>query len=309
MLFSIIIPTYKINKYIQKSIESAINQNFAIDKFEVILVNDGSKENFFKIIKKYKYFRNFKYFKLKKNKGPGIARNYGVLKSKGKYIYFLDSDDYLNKNTLKKFNSIIKKKNIDLVCNNFEIKNLYNRRIKNFRYDLNLLRKNKKSIINNYLDLSIIPQVISNLIKKEIIIKNKILFKSGVYEDIFYFFRIVFFSKKISVIYDKLYIKNNNKKSITNNFLINHLNLIFKAYEDIYRFLKLRNLYNREKMLFTIVGISAFIILQSKKFNKKKRDQFNARLISLLKKYKKDLRLKYTFKTKKDLIVKEFLST
>ena len=61
-------------------------------------------------------------------------------------------------------------------------------------------------------------------------------------------------------------------------------------------------------MLFTIVGISAFIILQSKKFNKKKRDQFNTRLISLLKQYKKDLRLKYTFKTKKDLIVKIFLS-
>ncbi len=308
MLFSIIIPIYKINKYIQKSIESAINQKFSFDKFEVILVNDGSKENFSKIINKFKYFSNFKYFKLKKNKGPGIARNYGVLKSKGKYIYFLDSDDCLKKNTLSKFNSLIKKKNIDLICNNFEIKNLYNKEIKNYRYDLNLLRKNKKKIINNYLELSIIPQVISNLIKKEIIIKNKILFKSDVYEDIFYFFRLIFFAKRVHIIKEKLYIKYNNKKSITNNFSLNHINFIFRAYEDIYRFLKVRNLYNREKMLFTIVGISAFIILQSKKFNKKKRVQFNTRLISLLKQYKKDLSLKYTFKTKKDLIVKNFLS-
>ena len=53
MLFSIIIPIYKINKYIQKSIESAINQKFSFDKFEVILVNDGSKENFSKIINKF----------------------------------------------------------------------------------------------------------------------------------------------------------------------------------------------------------------------------------------------------------------
>ena len=71
MLFSIIIPIYKINKYIQKSIESAINQKFSNDKFEVILVNDGSKENFSKIINKFKYFNNFKYFKLKKIKDQG----------------------------------------------------------------------------------------------------------------------------------------------------------------------------------------------------------------------------------------------
>tara|TARA_B100000609_G_C17174795_1_gene413718 strand:- start:307 stop:1236 length:930 start_codon:yes stop_codon:yes gene_type:complete len=308
MLFSIIIPIYKFNPHIQKSIESAINQKFSSDKFEVILVNDGSKDDFSKIINKFKNFNNFKYFKLKKNKGPGIARNYGISRSKGKYIYFLDSDDYIKKDTLKKFNTIIKKNNVDLICNNFEVKNLYDRKIKNYRFDLSLLKETKKKIINHYLELSIIPQVISNLVRKEIITKNKILFKSDVYEDIFYFFRLVFFAKRIHVINEKLYMKNNTKKSITNNFSLNHVNLIFRAYEDIYRFLKIRNFYNREKILFTIVGISAFIITQSKKFNKKKRDQFNSRLIYLLKRYRKDLKLKYAFKTKKDLIVKKFLS-
>ncbi len=308
MIFSIIIPIYKINPYIQKSIESAINQKFSSDKFEVILVNDGSKEDFSKIIKKFKDFNNFKYFKLKKNNGPGIARNYGISRSRGKYIYFLDSDDYIKKNTLKKFNTIIKKNSIDLICNNFEVKNLYNKKIKNYRFDLHLFNETKKKIINYYLELSIIPQVISNLIRKEIITKNKILFKSNVYEDIFYFFRLVFFAKRIHVINEKLYMKNNTKKSITNNFSLNHISLIFRAYEDIYRFLKIRNFYNREKNLFTIVGISAFIITQSKKFSKKKRHQFNSRLIYLLKRYKKDLKLKYAFKTKKDLIVKKFLS-
>ena len=66
MLFSIIIPIYKFNPHIKKSIESAINQKFSSDKFEVILVNDGSKDDFSKIIKKFKNVNNFKYFKLKK---------------------------------------------------------------------------------------------------------------------------------------------------------------------------------------------------------------------------------------------------
>ena len=108
----------------------------------------------------------------------------------------------------KKFNTIIKKNNVDLICNNFEVKNLYDRKIKNYRFDLSLLKETKKKIINHYLELSIIPQVISNLVRKEIITKNKILFKSDVYEDIFYFFRLVFFAKRIHVINEKLYMKN-----------------------------------------------------------------------------------------------------
>jgi len=88
--FSVIIPLYNKEKYINNTIESVLNQRFT--NFEILVVNDGSTDNSLNHIKLFSDSR-IKIFN-QKNQGVSVARNFGIEQSKGKYICFLDADDY-----------------------------------------------------------------------------------------------------------------------------------------------------------------------------------------------------------------------
>ena len=113
--FSIIIPVYNVERYIKKCLDSVIEQTE--DDYEVIVVNDGTPDNSIELIKDY----NVKIIN-QKNQGLSAARNKGVEKAKGEYIIFLDSDDYLEKNTLKEVKKSLKN-NPDLV--RFQIREVF----------------------------------------------------------------------------------------------------------------------------------------------------------------------------------------
>ena len=96
--FSIIVPVYNQEKYIDRAITSILNQNF--QNFELIIVNDGSTDNTANIINKYAVSNeNITVVTHQKNESLHMARMDGVAAAKGKYILFLDGDDYFHKNT------------------------------------------------------------------------------------------------------------------------------------------------------------------------------------------------------------------
>lgn len=116
-LVSIIMPTYNREKVIKRSIISVLNQTF--DNFELIIVDDCSSDNTEEIIKSFNDNR-IKYIKHKKNLGANVARNTGILNSKGYYIAFQDSDDEWMANKLEKqINILEKNNNIDFVFTGF----------------------------------------------------------------------------------------------------------------------------------------------------------------------------------------------
>ena len=96
MYISIIIPTYNRANFLQTAIKSVLTQTYK--KFELIIIDDGSTDNSFEIIKKYP---NVKYF-YKKNGGVASARNYGIKLAKYEWIAFLDSDDSWRSDKLQK---------------------------------------------------------------------------------------------------------------------------------------------------------------------------------------------------------------
>ena len=98
---SVIVPVYNVGKYIEKCLDSLVNQT--LKDIEIIVVNDGSKDNSIEIIKKFreKYQDKIKYYE-KENGGLSDARNYGLKKATGDYICFVDSDDYIDVNLLEK---------------------------------------------------------------------------------------------------------------------------------------------------------------------------------------------------------------
>ena len=101
--FSIIVPVYKAEKYIKECINSILNQTF--DDFEILCVDDCGEDNSIKIIEEYaKTDSRIKIFYQPKNLGVAAARNLAVEKATGKYIFNVDADDWIDKNTLSILN-------------------------------------------------------------------------------------------------------------------------------------------------------------------------------------------------------------
>ena len=100
-LFTIIVPVYNVEKYLKKCINSVVNQNIGFENIELILVNDGSIDNSGKICEEFsEKYKNIVYIN-QSNKGVSYTRNNSMKIAKGKYILFLDSDDYISHNTCK----------------------------------------------------------------------------------------------------------------------------------------------------------------------------------------------------------------
>lgn len=111
--FSIIVPVYNAERYLEKCITSVLEQSFR--DFELILVDDGSKDRSAYICDQHA--QKEKRIKIihQKNTGQTLARKKGVIKSTGKYILFLDSDDWLEKETLEKCHNILIRKSVDIL--------------------------------------------------------------------------------------------------------------------------------------------------------------------------------------------------
>lgn len=113
MKFSIIVPVFNVENYLKECINSLLNQTF--DDYEIILVDDGSTDKSGILCDDYaEKFDKIKVFH-KKNGGLSEARNYGIDNAKGEYLIFVDSDDWIDINSLYEFNSVIKERNIDVI--------------------------------------------------------------------------------------------------------------------------------------------------------------------------------------------------
>lgn len=194
---SIIVPIYNAEKYIAKCVDSLVNQTKK--ELEFILINDGSTDNTEEIIKTYKDKR-IKYYK-NKNQGIGKTRNFGISKSTGKYIMFLDSDDYLSKNACQKMYEKILESNSDLViCDFYKVYDSgKTEEVKLPNFSETSL-KGKPSIIN---EINLAPW--NKIYKRELIIKNKIKFIENLkYEDAPFVIEALSKAKKISKLNESL---------------------------------------------------------------------------------------------------------
>ena len=174
---SIIIPVYNVEQYLEKCINSLINQT--LKELEFIFVNDGTPDNSVNIIKKYQ--KKDKRIKLleKDNGGQASARNLGLKHAKGEYIAFLDSDDYVSENMYEVLYNRAKKDNLDIVlCNYFLVyKDRIEKNINNIT-----LEKEKKITPEEYITSS--PSPWNKIIKKEYLEKQNFIFPEGIiYED------------------------------------------------------------------------------------------------------------------------------
>jgi glycosyltransferase involved in cell wall biosynthesis len=161
-LVSIIIPTYNRKKTILRAIESVLNQTYK--NWELIIVDDGSRDNTKEVIKNSLKNKKIRYYKTK-NLGVCNARNYGAIKSKGEYIAFLDSDDEFEINKLKHQLGKMVDKNIDFsLSNRYEI--LEGNKVAKQSFKKSFLIS-PNSVISNSIPLSASLMVLKKKIMKK----------------------------------------------------------------------------------------------------------------------------------------------
>lgn len=191
---SIVVPVYNTEKYLNKCIDSLLNQTE--EDIEILLINDGSTDNSESIIKEYNDKR-IKYIK-KKNTGIGKTRNLGIDKSKGEYIIFIDSDDYIDYDCVEKLYNYALNTNSDVV-------------VSDFTKDIN--GKLEKVIIPNFETSNLVqnPTIINyinlgpcNKIYKRSVLKDVRFDEKHKYEDVPFVVRALKNSDRISKINESL---------------------------------------------------------------------------------------------------------
>ena len=242
MKISVIIPVYNVEKYLSKCLDSVMSQTF--NDYEVIIINDGSTDGSGKILSKFaNKYKNQITVITKKNEGQAIARNIGIKKANGEYIMFVDGDDYIDKNTLKKCYEKAKEKDADIIC--FGHHMIINGKI----HDIDNTKVIEKDIIKDYIIRQTGP--CEKLIKKDLIVTNTLFFpKLRAYEDIAVVPTYALFTDKIYTINEGLYYYLIRQGSTMNQITYSEkLEHIFKAMDNLYNIFKQTNklhLYHNE---------------------------------------------------------------
>ena len=192
---SIIVPCYNVEKYLERCLDSIIQQTE--DNIEIICIDDGSQDNTKNILEQYKNNDSRIHLILTQNGGAASARNLGIKEATGEYIMFVDSDDYIDKNMVKDMYESAINNNIDIIrCNRYDV--YPNKNIKIERKPLwkenHIIHKDKfkEEVYIDFLKRARLTSSWMMLIKTELIKKNEILFneKLKVDEDVVFSMQI-----------------------------------------------------------------------------------------------------------------------
>lgn len=252
---SIIIPVYRSKQYLTQCMESILNQTYK--NIEIILIDDGSDDGSFQLCNNYELKFNNVSCIHQKNKGVSSARNVGIMNATGKYILFVDSDDYISSDYIEKAMDEFSNADIDLyLCGYQSIRK--NGKITEKKYypsikDGKWNHANVGNIIIGLFKTTTLHAIGTKIYKKAIIEQYCIRFKETwkYYEDIYFCLSYLYRCRKIHVQNDILYFYRkdvDNSLSTQKNCM--HYKNIFKTYNLLIKFIKTSNENIRNEELF-----------------------------------------------------------
>lgn len=239
MELSIIIPVYNVEKYIRRCLDSIYNQNIPYESFEVIIVNDGTPDKSMEVVHEYlNLHKNMKIIN-QENQGLSIARNNGLAATEGKYVWFIDSDDWICEDSIKSLFGYLNKQ-YNLIATN-----LY------YTYD-NPVNNRFEREINKDLLLSS-TDYISNysvgasqrfIIKRDLLVRFQLKFYPGIlHEDAEFNLKLVYYAKQVYLLKSSLYFYyQGNANSIMASWKL-------KNSEDMYKVYRLLTVFWKEKVV------------------------------------------------------------
>lgn len=257
---SIIVPIYNVEKYLDKCIQSIINQTYK--NLEIILVDDGSPDNCGEICDKYAGMDGRIKVIHKKNGGLADARNYGIEQMTGDCVAFVDSDDYIHPQMYERMVYAMEQKNADIVISSW--KHVYEDKdedIKILSEKADISIWEKYSMQNMYFDnpdKRIMLTVAWNKLYKKDVFDTLRFPKGKVHEDEFTTFKTLYNADKVVYIDDELYFYLVRNVSIMGDFNLKRFD-IFDAYCEKLRFY---NENHENELMKKVVKISMHMLVQ-----------------------------------------------
>lgn len=266
---SILISTYNKSKFIEKTLESILNQTFDLNKLEVIIVDDCSTDNTLDLVSKIiTGFPNYKLIQLDQNSGtPAQPRNLSIDLSSGKYLMFIDGDDWLPKNAVENLYNLLKKNKTDYATG--LTKYVYNDKVARAGTALSKIAYSKLDLNNcskSFYHLA--PH--GRMVKASIIKNNKIQFPEMIFaEDLQFFAEVFFHVNKVSTTEDVVYFTNRYQENVSlvkskESTMPNRMKLQMEAYK--YLSSKYKDLKVFKNLLYRLINKD---ILNGKFYSKK----------------------------------------
>lgn len=222
---SIVVPVYNTKIYLKRCIDSILSQSFK--DFELILINDGSTDGSINILREYEKVNKKVKVIDKKNEGPALARNMGINIASGKYIMFIDSDDYIDSNYISNYYNSVVSGDFNVVIGGY--KRVVGDKIK---YTLRL----KQGEFSKYM----VTGPVCRIIKRDFIVKNNINFlDTNSSEDVYFNIMLYNATDKIKIIDDTGYNYFYNANSLSNT--------IHKGFNEDVKVIELLDLINVDK--------------------------------------------------------------
>ena len=262
-----IIPVYNTEKYLKECLDSIVNQS--LEDIEIICIDDGSTDNSLEILREYaENDSRFKIFS-QENNGQGSARNYGLDVAKGEYIYFMDSDDFIELNTLSDCYNEANKNNLDFLM--FQLIN-YDESKKSLYQDNDYDMPNVGDLVADnvfsYADLNhLIFQVavspVNKLYSKKFLDDINVRFPEDViFEDNVFFWNVFLNAKRIKFLKHHYYIRRRHSSSTTGNAGIRFVDTL-EIHKRIFIIFKKFNIFDEfKKYLF-----NKKVVLANVRFN------------------------------------------
>ena len=255
-MISVIIPVYNVEKYIKQCLESILIQTY--QDFEIICVDDGSTDNSLEILKQYAQKDSRFKILTRENGGAGLARNAGLEIASGKYIQFIDSDDWIEKNMFETMVQTAESNNADIVvCSSRKVDdfgNITETKNPNFPINLDKAPINKPFNYNEYSDdfFSICGVIVWNkLYSRNLIEKNHLRFHKLIGpEDICFTCMAEVCANTIVVLNDEFINYRFNRPQSVQTYRSNHAIDIIKAGLFVKDFLEEKNLYKELEKSF-----------------------------------------------------------
>lgn len=212
---SIIIPVYNVEKYVEKCLRSCAEQDLPPEEYEIIVVNDGTKDNSLEIVERVaKDYTNITIIS-QENAGLSAARNKGLSIAKGDYIWFVDSDDWIKENCLKQITETFFNDDLDAITI-FGIRFIdgsYFKILKSNPFDSSIMSGKE------LMHLTLINcAAVKTLYKRNFLLDNNLTFYEGIFhEDHEFTPRAYYYLEKIKVTSFEVYYNRLVKGSITNS--------------------------------------------------------------------------------------------
>lgn len=297
VLISFIVPVYNVEEYLARCIDSILK----IKKFEyeILLINDGSTDDSGLICNKYSNLHNNikNYYKV--NGGLSSARNFGINHSNGKYIVFVDSDDYINSSFFDEICDFLTFENkYDILTTNLHIIFSDNERLIEYR-KINNCVSGEEYLEYQHKYSSMISSVVQNIYMSSFIRDNSLYFKEGIFhEDEEFTPRAFLLASNVYQFYNHFYnyeIRSNSIMTTSNHDKhFYDFSLIVKSLNEYYDNFNFKDKYLKKLLINDLIDKYMSLFVKTSFYSIKKEYKINSLKI---------LKMSYKFKTKIKAII------